>query len=775
MAINTSGGWTTSATWPTPQKREYDEIVQQAKKDFEICEQWEANTRILFDYDYKFAEGDAHNNYQWDAGIYARRKDEDRPCLTINKVQQHNLMIINDAKQNKPGIRIRPVGDQATFEAAQCFQDIIYHIEYISGAENVYDNATEFQVKAGFGYWRLTTEYVSENSFDQEIYIRRIKDPRSVYLDPFINEVDGSDARLGFIFEDVPKQLFEKQYPKFAMIAQQTVIGNAGNSAGWITNNTVRVAEYFIREEKEDTLVTWTNPNDGVQILRRESLLNDMEKAILSEIRNNKELQRIYAFRERDVLTQNVKWYKIAGDRVIDETEWPGKYIPIIRLIGSETVIDGILDRKGHTRALINAQQMYNYNTSANIEFGALQTKSPYIAASASIEGYEEYYKTANVINHSYLPYNAYDEVGNALPPPERSPPPQASPAYVQSMQIANQEMMMASGQYQAQFGEQENAKSGVAINARQRQGDRATYHFIDNQAIAIRYTGKQIIDLIPKVYDTERILKIITRDGTPRNIKIDPNAKQAFQKVEGEQITDNGKIVEQIIFNPNVGMYDIQSDVGPSFATRRQDAFNAMMNLASAMGEKFMGIGGDLLFKVAEFPESDILAERWRRAIPPDITGDEIPAPIQQAMNMASDEILKLRQELAEKEMALKNRDGDLALKAMKQEFDQQIASMKLQLEFQVAAVREIREDYKAYTQRMKDLYNTHEDGSGADSDLKAVKKQLVQQMLAEPEPNSEDLLDDEEPPIEGARKAPDGNWYIQNEQGGYSRIDMQ
>src|SRR6185312_17277984 len=254
------------------------------------------------------------------------------------------------------------------------------------------------------------------------------------------------------------------------------------------------------------------------------------------------------------------------------------KYIPIVRLPGTETVIDGIWDSKGHTRALINAQQMYNYNTSANVEYGALQTKAPWVAPSAAIENFEEYYKTANRVNHAYLPYNHIDEDGNPIPPPQRPAAPQASPAYVEQMKIAQNEMMMATGQYQAQLGENENAKSGVAINARQRQGDRATYHFIDNQAIAIRYTGKILIDLIPKIYDTKRIIRIEAKDNTIMNVTIDPNAEDSLQKVDspnGKIETDNQQQIVNLIFNPNVGNYAVQSDVGPSFATRRQEAFN--------------------------------------------------------------------------------------------------------------------------------------------------------------------------------------------------------
>jgi hypothetical protein len=768
-----SNTWTT--TDPKAPNKEEQDLVLEAKEQYKAAEQWEANARILFEYDYKFSEGDSHNNFQWDSGLVAERSGEDRPCLTINKVAQHNLLIINDAKQNKPGIRIRPVGDEASFQSAQIFQDIIYHIEYISGAENVYDSATEFQVKGGWGYWRVVTDYVNENSFDQEIYIRRVKDPRGVYLDPYINEIDGSDANFGFVFEDIPRKEFDKRYPKYANIATQSALGNASlqQPDAWLTQGTVRVAEWFKRTQKEDVLVTWKSPipQEDMEepIVKRVSELDDMQKVIYQQLKANKQAQALWLFKERDILTDEIMWYKIAGDRIIEKTKWLGKYIPIVRLIGSETVIDGIMDRKGHTRALINAQQMYNYNTSANIEFGALQTKSPYIAAVDAISGYEEYYKTANSINHSFLPYNAFDELGNQLPPPKRQDPPQAGTAYIQSMQIANMEMMMASGQYQAQFGEAENAKSGVAINARQRQGDRATYHFIDNQAIAIRFTGKILIDLIPKIYDTPRILKIMSREGSIKNIQIDPQAKQAYERLDDVEM-DKGKIIQQIVFNPNVGMYDIQADTGPSFATRRMDAFNALMNLATAMKEQFMGIGGDLLFKVADFPEADVLAERWRRSIAPNILGDDLPPAIAQAMDEASNLIEELKARNAELEMQMKDKSADIELRQTKNDIDALRASLI-----------EMREDYKAETQRLKDIMNTASDGHGIDPRLNPVLDQLIAGMKEIGEPDSREALkqvgtieDDDEPPMEGAQRASDGNWYVPQGEG-WARVEMQ
>lgn len=699
------------------------EILEEARSRFNYCVQWEATARLRFDWDTKFANGDNYNNYQWPQDVLNARITPDngvvRPCLTINKTAQHNLQIINDAKQNKPGVNIRPVGEEASFDAAQIFQEIVRHIEYISSAEQVYDHATTSQVEGGIGYWRVCTDFVDEDTFDQEIYLRRIKDARSVYLDPDINEADGSDARYGFIFNDVPKDLFDKENPDLKNIGW----GVSFNSLdGWISQDHVRVCEYIRKTQKKDKLVTFIDPTRGnMQVLKNLSELDEDETLVYRHVKSTKELRREYQFRERDILTPDIEIIKIAGDRIIDRTPWLGKYIPIVRVVGTETIIDGQLDRKGHTRALIAAQQIYNYNTSANIEYGALQTKAPWIASSEAVEGYEEYYKTANTTNHSYLPYNAFDETGNAIPPPSRPAAPQASPAYVEQMKIAQNEMMMVSGQYQAQMGENENAKSGIAINARQRQGDRATYHFVDNQAIAIRFTGKILIDLIPKIYDTPRVMRISANDGSILNINVQPDSPVPYQKQLTS--TDQAQPMFDVIFNPNIGRYDVQADTGPSFATRRQEAFNALTQIAS-QNKEFMHIAGDILWKVADFPEAQLLSQRWRRVIPKEVLGENnIDPQTQQLMEQASQTIESLKQLVANYEQQLKDKSAELSIKA--QEADTR---------FRTAAVAAVREDYDSETKRLIALGNS---GPGISVEqIQPLIKSVIEQMLLQYNP---------------------------------------
>lgn len=621
------------------------DIVQEGKDRFKRCQDWESEARKRFIQDRKFANADSDNMWQWDERIAGDRIRDNRPMLTINKTQQHNLQIINDAKKNKPEIRIRPVGDGATYQSAQVFQSVARHIEYISNAQTVYDRATTFQVEGGIGYWRVVTDYADAESLDQEIFLRAVKDPLAVYLDPDINEADGSDARFGFIFDDVPTDKFTAKFPQYKdQVPTQTL----NNGDDWLNEDHVRVAEYYRRTEKRDQLVSWVDENGQ----RQQSKASKLGKEVVAQLRADESTD----FRSRDVTEDVIEWYLICGDKVVEKSIWPGKYIPIVRVIGVETIIDGKLDRKGHTRAMKDPQRQYNYWTSSAAEQVALQGKSPYVAPLRAIEGLENYWENANTENFSVLPFNDVDDTGTPIPPPARSAPPVMATAYVQAMQLTRQELMEVSGQYEAEMGAPSNERSGVAIEARQRQGDTATYHFIDGLAVAIRFTGKILIDLIPKIYDTPRIVRLLASDGSidmdSEPVQIDPQSKQAYQ----EQLDQEGKVIARI-FNPNVGKYDVQADIGPDFATRRQETFNALMQLVQE-DSALLPLVGDILFRAADFAMADEVAERLRNMVPEQALGGpspqtkEMEAQLTQLQNALQQSIEALADEKRKKDV---------------------------------------------------------------------------------------------------------------------------
>jgi hypothetical protein len=624
--------------------------------------------------------------------------------VTINKTHTHWLHVVNEGKENKPSVVVHPTGDQATYEAAQIIEGIVRHIEYISDAQTAYDKASEFQVGGGIGYWRIVTDYADENGFDQEIYIRQIPDPLSVYLDPHIKTVDGSDARFGFVFDDMPR---DKAEAKYGAVLDKQTFGDGALS--WNRKDVVRVAEYYEVIESKEWLYAVEGDN-GIEYVR-ESELPDEARPMLKAAFDQGNAQR------RRVDKRTVMHYLIVGDKIVESSTWAGKYIPIIRVPGEEIVMEGRLDRKGLVRYLKDAQRAYNYNASAALEFGALQSKSPYMAPVEAIEGLENYWASANTQNHAYLPYNHADENGNPIPSPERQQPPSSAPVFMDGMQAAERELMMASGQYEATFSEQGNEISGVSIERRQKQGSRVTFHFVDNLSKAIRFTGKQIIDLIPKIYDTKRIIRILAEDGEEQQIQIDPT-----QKVPLQQNKDEGEAKVAAIFNPNVGKYDVVAKAGPNFETRREDAFNAMTQLLASAPELAQVIG-DLYMGNADFPAADKLQERMRNWIPKAILG-EGPSPeeqqLQQQLQQAMQVIQHLQQELQDKTKAQEMEKQRLDMDALNH--------LALRMENDKETIVQA---FKAETDRLKALI-----GGLSEEQASAIISRTVKEMLSAPNP---------------------------------------
>ena len=600
---------------PLEQSQRHKEVVKRAHDFYDAAIDYESTFRPRFKDDLKFAEADAYNNFQWPNSLRQLRDVDDRPCLTINKARQHNLMILNYAKQNKPEVKLRPTGGQATLESASALESLIRHIQYQGNFSVIHDDAVSFQIRAGFGVYRVSTKYVDEDSMDQDITPEAIPDPMMVLFDPNAKAKDKSDGRQAMVFEDLPRDKFDLAYPQYKNFTPRRSISTSDQS--WVGKNKVRICEYFEKESVLGELIKFRNPTTGQMQTMDMDLVPE---ALLEAIKDHPDTQTRTTHKDKLTI------YVIIGDTVAEENVWPGIYIPLIPVIGEETVIDGVMDRKGHTRAMLDPQRMYNYWASAAVEFGALQTKAPFIGAAEAIEGHEPLWNNANRQNYAVLTYNAFDDQDRPLQPPQRPNLPEQSPLYIQGMQTAMQEMMMVSGQYQSQMGQPGNERSGKAIQERQRQGDNATYHFIDNGAIAVRLFGLIVLDLIPKIYTEERVLTVLAQNGKDSiPIKIDPQAQQAYM----EELGQDQKIAQRIL-NPSVGKYSVQSDIGPAYATAREEAFNAMTQILTQAPD-LTALIGDILFKNADFPGADEVAERMLRMVNPVALGKAPPPEVQQ------------------------------------------------------------------------------------------------------------------------------------------------
>ena len=250
----------------------------------------------------------------------------------------------------------------------------------------------------------------------------------------------------------------------------------------------------------------------------------------------------------------------------------------------------------------------------------ALAPKAPFIGYGGQFEGYENKWKTANTQNWPYLEVNpdVTDGAGSILPLPQRAQPPMASSGLLQAKAGAAEDIKATTGQYNASLGMSSNERSGKAILARQREGDVGTYHYGDNLARGVRHIARQLIDLIPKIYDTQRIARIIGEDGTTKMVKINPEQPQPVQKI----VDQTGVVIDKI-YNPGVGKYDVVAVTGPGYATKRQEALEAMAQLLQG-NPQLWAVAGDLFVKNMDWPGAQEMSKRFAKTIDPKILQDD-------------------------------------------------------------------------------------------------------------------------------------------------------
>lgn len=653
-----------------------DDILRLMRKRLTIANSAYSNSREdeLDDLRFKAASPD-HPEWQWPQDVLSARGAVQgqtlnaRPSLVMNRLPQHVFQITNDQRQNRPAGKVIPVGDGADEEVAEILNGIVRHIEYLSDADVAYDTACDQQVTFGEGYIRLLTEYCDEMSFDQEIKIGRVKNAFSVYLDPTIQDPCGSDAMWAFIMSDMTKDEFEKTYPDAEPISawKERGIGDE-DLANWMDGETIRIAEYFYIEEEEKTLRLWPGG-----------------QPVLADSPEDKRWQAMYSAvqvkpKERKTSVRKVKWCKSNGFEKLEEGEWLGKWIPIIRVIGNEYEIDGETFISGLIRNAKDAQRMFNYWTSQEAEMLALAPKAPFIGYAGQFEGFEDKWKTANINNYPYLEANPVvdENTGQILPLPQRAMPPMASQGLLQAKMGASDDIKATTGQYDSSLGQRSNETSGKAIIAREKQADTGTYHYVDNLARAIRYMTRQIIDLVPKIYDTKRIARIVGVDGTVDHAMIDPS-----QPVPVSEVRDERGAIKKI-YNPSIGKYDVMATSGPSYMTKRQEAMNSMAQLLQGNPQLWQ-VAGDLFIKNMDWPGADEMAERFSRTIPPAIKGNGEEDP----------EVSQLHQTIEQMQQQMQQMGQVI------QSFPQSVEMLKVQNQHYEADIKA----YAADTQRMQAL----------------------------------------------------------------------
>lgn len=654
-----------------PKKMREEDIVASARLRLQEAYEADRENRRQAALDLSFLAGD-----QWDTATSEARRKARRPMLTINRLPAFVGQVVNDIRMADLEIKAVPVEDNDK-QLTDVYNGILRQIQHRSSAKSVYANTVSHQVACGMGYFRVTTDYTDDSSFDQEIKIEAINNPLSVYFDPGAVKPDRSDAMWALVTEEVPRKSFAKRYPK-----AKAGEGRHGSdmpvptdyvrdNLHWYSQDTVRIAEYWVKESKKRTLVELPT---GEIVFKDE--LSEVEQSMITDAR------------EREIDTHVVKQYIVSGDEILEgPNEWAGKYIPIVPAFGQEVPLEYFRYRHGLVRFARDAQQLYNYYRTSSAEWVNLAPRAPFLVTKNQIGEYKRMWDDHNVSPRPYLVYEHDPEVPSG---PRREQPPALPAALMQEAQVAVEDLKSTTGIFDASLGATSNERSGKAITARQREGDTANFHYVDNFERALEYCGRILIDLIPKIYDNDRVMRLLG-DNDEENIV--PINRVAYDE-DGEPVMYN---------DLSAGRFDVRVKIGPSYSTKRAETAEQLMMFMQHYPPAAEMIG-DLVAKNLDFPGAETMARRLEALVPDNVKNydpDNPPPPPEPPPEVVMEE-KKMQAELEQTQMQSQVEQMRLGAEQqrlqMQMQFEQQKHQQKMAELAAQAELERMRAEIEAY-----------------------------------------------------------------------------
>lgn len=730
MAIS-SDQPTKIAQYTAAQDQETKDFLFKARERFKLAVNAENDFRKSALDDLRFLTGD-----QWPNETKNQRSEENRPCLTINRMPAIKSQIVNEQRAQRPQATIKPVGDGADVDTAEVWEGIVRHIHVNSDSEIAVDCAFEHMVACGKGYLEICRDYLPGRTFDQELYIRRIKNPFTVYCDPMSQFADESDANWKFKICDYDFEEYKANFPDTALATLSDFSSIGDNFPGWGDTKTIRVAEYWHKEWDDEELYNLGNGN----LMEKSEYLamtKDMDPANKPKVESKRKYRKCTI--ECDVIN---------AIETIDEYTFPGTvgFIPLIPCIGEDFDVNGDRQLYGIIRNGKDAQRSINYFRSYAAEVIALAPKAPWVGWTGQFK--DGKWQNANVVNYAYLEADLVTTTGQPAPSlPVRNqfePPIQAILAMSQAV---DQDLKSVTGIYEPSLGQTKTDQSGKAIDLLQKQGGLTNLNFTDNLSRTLRHIGRVILDAAPFIYDAPRVQRIIKPDGSTNHVIVHAGRTKAADALKDEDVSE--------VYDLSVGTYDVVIDVGPSYQTKRQEAFTMQMQLAQAdKSGEIMKVAGDVIVGNSDMPGAKEIAARIKRIIPPQVLGDDDtdPQTVIQKLSAQLQQAQQVSQELMKHNAQMMD---DIKSKKIEGDTKMQIAQLQAAAQIEVAGLNAKLDLAKLDFAKWELAHTTAHDAAQAAVQQKHEKDQAAQQQDHETDQQESQQDADAAQPAEGEASA--------------------
>lgn len=526
---------------------------------------------------------------QWEDEVTASFAD--RPRYTFDRCNDIVDDIAGEMEQADFNIKVKPSGGDATKDLAKTYDGLIRNIENLSNASDIFSAGGRNMISAGFDAWRVNQRWGDNNSFDQDLYIDGISDAVDrVWFDFNAVLQTREDSEWCFVLQSMDKTKYKEMFPK----GSGQSIGTQGRTLHDRRSEVIIVGELLYKVKTKRRIVEMNNGSVYVDDEDYQKIKDDLKEQGVEEVRD----------RVREADTVKTRIFD-GSDWLTDIQDTVFEFIPIIPTYGNWSISQSVPNYWGIITKKMDAQRVYNYSSSRQVEETALAPLEKIMATPTQIVGNKEAWEKLNTSSDPTLPYTADPEA----PPPFKIGGPRLNEGIEVAKSNSLDNLQSTAGIDQLN-NQPIGLQSGVAVELKQNKGDTRNFKYFTSQERAICHTAKVIIRAIPRVYDTNRTVRIINED-------------KSFEMVQLNETVIDEETQEKVTINDlSRGLYDVVCDVGPAFKNRQTETVTAIMEMAER-DPTILQEGRDILFGNMSAPGMEVLAERFRQNM---LLSDQIP-----------------------------------------------------------------------------------------------------------------------------------------------------
>lgn len=742
-----------------------DEDTTKKTKDF--IEKWK--TYFKYNIDQYHNMNTFVMNSQWNKEESDILKSFKKVPLQFNKLSTLINTLLGEQQQNTPQLEIVPLSN-CTEETAKLRQIVVKDIMLSADAKTVYQVAASQAFIGGFGAFIIDTEYTYDKSFDLDIVYRSIKDPTRCYWDigaEHINKIDG--MRCGYITRmtrDKFKQLYGKEVEnsvlgestgkaiatneEIAAAVETTVQGDLG--FGWADDHSITIIDDYERTFKKDTLYKLSN-GETLNIEEMEELVESSREHIAKMQEMTMAMQQAQAAMammnggdygmqpqempmpiepmemddermalymdgqlvriedEREIKKSVFIHKKMAGDWILEESEFPSEDCPVIFVDQNSTY-----DKEGKQICrpfitdAVDAQRFLNYLGTQIAYLLKISRWDQFIGSKENARSpqTQKIWTDPAAVQGMLM----YDESPTGMKP-EQLRPPELPMSLINQYQRAIEDMYTSTGMYPARLGQDGGEISGAAIDARTRQGSYPTYVAFNSVNRAITAGGTIVNQMIPRVYDTKRVMSLMLPDEGRKNI------------VVNEQQDEYGESIKNDI---RKGSFEVRLQAGPSYEGQKAEALQSL-NLALQGNPQIFNLVADLYAENLPLTNTLEIRNRFKTLVPPEIieAGKTGKMPEQAAQPSAQDKAAMAEAEYKMQKIELEKAQLQMEMHESQTKAELEQKEMQLKYLQAASALEEAKLRYMAETDR------THSDNAISHADN--ITKMMVEHLKAKKE----------------------------------------